>query len=244
MSVPTHADDLHAPQHRHHGILVIDKPLGMSSMHVCRIIRRRLRAAGAPKRSKVGHAGTLDPLASGVLVVLVGRATRRCDTIMAGRKRYLARVDLAHVSDTDDLEGRITPVPIPCVPTRGEVELASRGFVGAIEQTPPAHSALWVAGERAYDIARRGDDPGLRARVVHVEACEVTAFEWPFVDLDIRCGKGTYIRSLARDLGKSLHTGGMLVALRRTEVGPYSIDQAVDPDALPDPLQPEHLRPL
>lgn len=227
---------------RHHGLLVIDKPLGMTSMHVCRIVRRRLREGGAPKRIPVGHGGTLDPLATGVLVVLIGRATKMCEAIMAGRKRYLATIDLAHTSTTDDHEGVLTAAMPVRAPSRDEVVAAARGFVGVIEQQPPAHSALWVAGERAYDIARRGGDPGLKARRIEIDACDVVGYEWPRVRVDVRCGKGTYIRSLARDLGRALGTGGMLDSLRRLEVGPFTIDQGVDPDALPDRILPEHLR--
>lgn len=228
------------------GLLVVDKPLRLSSMDVCRGVKRRLIEAGFPKSIKVGHGGTLDPLATGVVVVLIGRATKLCDTVMAGEKRYLAEVDLSRTSTTDDLEGQLTTTPLPAAgaPTREQVEAACRGFVGTIAQRPPSYSAIWVDGRRAYKLARKGKPVDLPERPVVVHSIDMLAYDWPVVRLDIRCGKGTYIRSLARDLGASLGVGGMLVALRRTVVGEFTIGRATPLDDLPPRLDGSHLIPL
>ena len=218
------------------GILVIDKPETLTSMTVCRAVKRRLVAGGAPKGIKVGHGGTLDPLATGVMVVMVGRATKLCEKVMHGRKGYLTGIDLSKISTTDDREGDITEVPVAHPPTRDEVEAAAAKFVGTIQQRPPAHSAIWVGGRRSYHLARAGKAEDLPARPVVVHSIRVLEYAWPRLTLDVECGRGTYIRSLARDLGKALGTGGMLVSLRRTRVGEFTIDRATPLDSLPESL--------
>jgi len=225
------------------GVLVIDKPRGPSSMDVIRIVRRKI----GRRRSKVGHAGTLDPLASGVLVVCVGRAaTREIDRLMATEKRYRADLDLSAFSTTEDAEGERREVAPP-EPEPDEAairHLLAERFTGRIEQRPPAFSAMKVGGRRAYALARAGAAPDLPARPVVIHAIEVVTWEWPRLVLDVRCGKGTYIRSLARDIGEALGTGGLLADLRRTAVGPFTIEEAVLPDALPEPLTGETLLPV
>lgn len=240
--LPPHA---HAPQNPS-GLLVIDKPLGCSSMHVCRVIRRRLINAGAPKRVKVGHGGTLDPLATGLLVILVGKATPLCDLIMAGSKSYIADVDLSAFTATDDREGQPAPVPLGPAgpPTREHIAAALPRFIGVIQQRPPAYSALKVDGHRAYDLARAGSPPDLPPRPVRIDAITLTAYHWPIASLLIHCGKGVYIRSLARDLGIALNTGGHLAALRRTKVGPFTIDAARTLDSIPNNLTAADLLPI
>lgn len=228
------------------GLLVIDKPLGRSSMQACAAVRARLRAAGAPKRIKVGHAGTLDPLATGVLVVLVGKATKLQAAHMAGEKGYLAEVDLASVSRTDDMEGPVEPVA--CEPVgRAAIEAVLPAFIGTIQQRPPAYSAMKIGGRRAYALARNAETdaelPRLEPRPVIIHSIDIVAFDWPVVTLDIACGKGTYIRSLARDLGAALGTGGMLRSLRRTRVGEWTLEHAVTIDSLPAELTQADLRP-
>ena len=233
------------------GLLLIDKPLRLTSMGVCAAVRRRLVAGGAPKRIKVGHGGTLDPLATGLLVVLVGKATRLCNQIMAGDKRFLADVDLSMTSPTDDLEGPLTHLQDLVPPTREDVADAVASFIGEIQQRPPAYSAMKIGGERAYRLARRALEsdpeapnlPELAPRPVIIHAIDILEYDFPRLRLDIRCGKGTYIRSLARDLGVALGTGGCLTALRRTQVGRYSIDDAVPLDALPQTLTQQDLLP-
>ena len=226
------------------GLLIIDKPLGKTSMHVCANVRARLRKAGAPKRIKVGHAGTLDPLATGVLVVLIGKATRFQDRFMAGRKRYTARVDLANLSRTDDREGPVTPVD--CKPASlTEIGAVLPQFVGTIMQRPPAYSAMKIAGRRAYDLARKSeteaDLPVLEPRPITIDSIDILDYAWPILTLDIACAKGTYIRSLARDIGQALSTGGMLDALIRTQVGRYTLDSARTLTDLPDQLTQQDL---
>jgi tRNA pseudouridine55 synthase len=231
------------------GIIVVDKPLGISSMGVCSKVRGKLKAGGAPKKVKVGHGGTLDPLASGVLVVLIGRATKRCDEVMAGVKGYETTVDLSQLSTTDDLEGEKTAVVPDLIPDREVVERACAKWVGSVEQTPPVYSAIKVNGKRAYALARKGEEVVLKARTVQIESITVKSYEWPMLVIDVVCGKGTYIRSLGKDIGAELGAGGMLTALRRTRVGLFRIEDAVKLDELPDPIDPgtvcmpEHLCP-
>lgn len=229
------------------GILIIDKPLHKTSMDVCANIRWRLRKAGAPKRIKVGHGGTLDPLATGVLVVLVGKATKLQDRVMVGQKIYEARVNLAHTSRTDDREGPIEPVD--CSPVSLEqVKAQIPNFVGTIMQRPPAYSAMKVGGKRAYAIARKAEDesqmPKLEARPIHIDDISITNYDWPLLDLTITCAKGTYIRSLARDIGTALNTGGMLDSLRRTRVGAFDISQSISLDDLPEAMTQGDLLPI
>ncbi len=233
------------------GLLLIDKPLRLTSMTVCAAVRRRLVAGGAPKRIKVGHGGTLDPLATGLLVVLIGKATKLCDQVMAGEKRYLADVDLSITSPTDDLEGPLTHIQVPAPPARDDVARAAASFIGEIQQRPPAYSAMKIGGERAYKLARRAvkddadapDLPELSPRPVAIHAIDILEYDFPRLRLDIRCGKGTYMRSLARDLGAALGAGGCLTSLRRTQVGRFSIDDAVPLDSLPPALTQQDLLP-
>lgn len=224
------------------GILLVDKPIGPTSMAVCARVRGALVAGGAPKRVKVGHGGTLDPLASGLMVVLVGRATPLSAEIMAGEKRYLAEIDLAHTSPTDDREAEPEPTPGVREAPRGEVDTMLQRFVGRIEQAPPAHSAMKVGGKRAYELARAGKLDRLEPRPVEIHAISVASYEWPRLVVDVRCGKGTYIRSLARDVGRALGTGGMLWNLRRTAVGRFRVAEATPMASLPRTLSVRDLR--
>lgn len=225
-----------------HGILPVDKPLGISSMKAVAIVRRR---AGG---TRTGHAGTLDPLATGVLVLALGKCTKQIDSLMATEKRYLTTIDLTAFTTTDDVEGERTEV-VPgtpgarlAPPTRGEVErtLAER-FTGTVMQRPPAFSAMKVGGRRAYALARKGEAPELAARPVTIHSVAVTAYEWPLLSLDVHCGKGTYVRSIARELGQALGTGGHCTMIRRTAVGEFTIDRAVPIDAVPERVTQEWL---
>ncbi len=204
------------------GLLVVDKPLHLTSMDVVRRVRR---AAGG---AKVGHGGTLDPLATGVLICLLGKGTRAVETIMGMTKVYDAEVDLSAFTTTDDREGeRVEVAGATDGLDRREIEAVLPRFIGRIEQTPPAYSAVHVGGQRAYALARRGVTVEMPTKVVRVDSIEVLAFGWPALTLRITCGRGTYIRSLARDLGAALGTGGHLASLRRTRVGPYAVEQAM-----------------
>ena len=204
-----------------HGFLNVDKPAGMTSHDVV----ARVRRLAAQKR--VGHGGTLDPAATGVLPVALGEATRLLEYLVDGRKRYHAAITLGVTTTTDDGEGDVlTRQPVPDLAPR-DLEPLLRSFVGEIQQVPPAYSAIQVAGQRMYDLARRGVEVDLPPRTVEVDAIQIVAWQPPVLTLDITCGKGTYIRALARDLGRELGCGAHLHALRRTAVGPLTIDHAV-----------------
>lgn len=226
------------------GLLIIDKQPGFTSMDVCAIIRARLRRAGAPKGVKVGHGGTLDPLATGVIVLLIGKATRLCDQIMATRKAYVTTIDLSRLSTTDDEAGVCTPIDPTLRATREDIERILPRFIGTIDQRPPAYSAINVGGRRSYELAREGTPIELASRRVEVHDIRIDAFEWPRLSVVVECGKGVYIRSLARDVGAALGVGGMLSSLRRTASGQFSIEQAVRLDQLPDKLTQSDLLPL
>jgi tRNA pseudouridine55 synthase len=217
------------------GILVVDKPVGPTSMRVVAIVRRR--AGGV----RTGHAGTLDPLASGVLVLALGKATKLIERLMATDKCYLTGIDLSAFTATDDLEAEREVVPIVRPPTEEEVRAALDAFRGTFRQRPPTFSAVKIGGRAAYAHARRGKEVAPAPRPVTVHELDLVRYEWPFVDLSIRCGKGFYVRSLARALGEALGTGGHCASIRRTAVGPFTIDRAVPLDDVPDPLEQRHL---
>ena len=226
------------------GLLILDKQPGFTSMDVCAIIRARLRRAGAPKGVKVGHGGTLDPLATGVLVVLIGKATRLCDQIMATRKTYATTIDLSRLSTTDDEAGECTPIDPALRVCREDIERVLPRFMGTVDQRPPAYSAINVGGRRSYELAREGTPIELASRKVVIHDICIEAFDWPRLTIVVECGKGVYIRSLARDLGAALGVGGMLTSLRRTASGQFSIEQGVTLDRLPDKLTHADLLPL
>lgn len=202
------------------GILVVDKPVGPTSHDVVALVRR----LAATKR--VGHGGTLDPFASGVLPLFLGRATRMLEYHLGDRKAYRATVCIGAGSTTDDLEGELTPAA--AVPDRAAIEAALPSFVGEIEQVPPAYSAIKVAGRRAYAMARAGESPELKARTVTISGLDL--IEWdgsepdrPVAILDVRCSAGTYVRAIARDLGRAVGSEAYLGALTRTATGPFAI---------------------
>jgi len=215
------------------GVVVVDKPSGPTSFGVVRVVRRALRVR------KAGHTGTLDPFATGVLVVCVGRATRLVPWLQAGEKEYVATVELGVETDTLDLQGEVVRrAPVGAL-ARSAVEAALAGFVGRIEQVPPAWSAVKVAGRRAYDLARRGERVELAAREVRVHGLELEAFEPPRLVLRVRSGPGFYVRALARDLGEALGLPAHLGALRRTATGGFGEAEAVPLDLLEaDPPAP------
>lgn len=206
------------------GILVVAKPAGPTSHDVIDTIRRLTGVR------RVGHGGTLDPFAMGVLPVFMGRATRMVDYHRADDKAYRATVVFGDSSTTDDIDGVLTPGEAS-PPDRLALESALAAFRGRIEQVPPDHSAVHVGGRRAYELARGGEKPELRARTVTIHGLDL--LEWdaadperPLAVLEVRCSAGTYIRSLARDLGRRLGCGAYLGALTRTASGPFSLEQA------------------
>jgi tRNA pseudouridine55 synthase len=212
------------------GVLVVAKPSGPTSHDVVGLVRR------LSSTRRVGHGGTLDPFAAGVLPVFLGRATRLVEYHLGGTKRYRATVCFGETSTTDDLDGERTPVDGPA-PTRGAVEAALVRFTGPIRQVPPAYSAVQVEGRRAYQLARRGEPVELAPRDVVIH--EATLLEWdgadparPVAVISVACSAGTYIRALARDLGASLESGAYLGALVRTASGGFTLDDAVSFDAL------------
>jgi tRNA pseudouridine55 synthase len=208
------------------GLLVLDKPGGMTSRAAVD------RALGwFPRGTRVGHTGTLDPLATGVLVLCVGAATRLTEYVQDMAKTYRAGLLLGARSDTDDADGTVTPVAGARPPDRDTVLRQLEGFVGEIEQVPPAFSAAKVTGQRAYDLARKGEEVALKPRRVQVYGIQLLAYDYPRLDLHVDCGKGTYIRSLARDLGERLGCGALVEALRRTRVGPFQDGEAVGLEA-------------
>jgi tRNA pseudouridine55 synthase len=208
-------------------IFAIYKPKGPSSYS---IVSKVKKASG---NSKVGHAGTLDPLASGVLVVGVGReATRQLTSMVAAEKEYLADITLGVVSTTDDDEGKKSFSDIKKKPSSTDVRRVVKQFVGDISQTPPIYSAIKVSGKRAYKYAREGSDLELKPRLVYVKKIKILKYKFPHLRIRVICGKGVYIRSLARDIGSALGTGGYMSDLERTRVGRYRKNRSMSIEAL------------
>lgn len=205
-----------------HGLLVVDKPGGITS-------RAALDRAQAwfPRGTRLGHTGTLDPLATGVLVVCVGAATRLAEYVQRMAKSYDAVLQLGVKSTTDDADGVCTPVIEAVMPEPSAVASRLQEFVGFIEQAPPAFSAAKSAGRRAYELARRGESVTLAARPVHIHAITIQNYAYPHLHVVVDCGKGTYIRALARDLGERLGCGALIASLRRTRVGPFAVGDAI-----------------
>jgi tRNA pseudouridine55 synthase len=211
-------------QHPPFGILNLNKPAGMTSRRAVNVIQQIVKPA------KVGHAGTLDPLATGVLVVCIGRATRLIEQVQSRSKKYRATFLLGRRSNSDDVTGEVTLVDETPDVALGEITALLPQFTGRIEQVPPDFSAVHVAGKRAYKLARRGKIVELAARPVEVHAISLVEFKSPTLVIDIHCGSGTYVRSIARDLGELLGCGAVMSKLVRTTVGPYAIDDAIDPN--------------
>ena len=215
------------------GIFAVYKEAGMTSHDVVDAVRR------CTGRKKVGHAGTLDPGATGVLVIGVGRpATRKLGQVAGQEKEYVTRVKLGARSSTDDREGEIEPVSFSQPPSCQQVREALKSFQGHILQKPPAFSAIKIGGRAAYRLARARKPVDLPAREVEAKEVELLAYDWPFVDLRLVTGSGFYVRSLARDLGEMLGTGGYVEELERTRVGSYTKDDAVRLADLAKPSQP------
>jgi tRNA pseudouridine55 synthase len=225
-----------------HGWLALDKPLGMTSTQALARVKRLFNA------QKAGHGGTLDPLASGVLPIAFGEATKTVAYAMEGEKSYRFTLRWGQGTETDDTEGAVI-AESHRRPTRAEIEAALPAFLGEIEQTPPRYSAVKLQGERAYDLARDGQEFELKKRLVEIH--ELTLLDIPDEDhavLEMRCGKGVYVRSLARDLGEALGTHAHVSALRRTAVGAFTEDKSISLDSLESlghsPAAFEHLLPI
>jgi tRNA pseudouridine55 synthase len=228
------------------GLIILDKPSGLTSARAVDLVKRLL-----PRGTKVGHAGTLDPFATGLLVLLVGRATRLCERIMELPKTYEATVRLGATTATDDPESPARPFAAGAsgrstagveIPSRTMIEESLRGFVGQIQQRPPVYSAIKLFGRRACDRARGGAAVQLEPRIVRVHSIDVLSYEWPLLKLRITCGRGTYIRAIARDVGEKLAVGGYLTELRRTRIGGFDVGDAARLDALTAQNLLAHLR--
>ncbi|MBI5725617.1 MAG: tRNA pseudouridine(55) synthase TruB [Planctomycetes bacterium] len=219
------------------GLINLCKPPGPTSHDMVAGVRKLL-----PGGTKVGHAGTLDPFASGVLMICVGPAVRLAEYIQQMPKRYQAGITLGAVSPTDDPESPPVANPSAVAPTPDAINRALAGLIGEINQVPPAHSAIQIAGRRAYSMARKGRTVELQPRPVHIHSIELLEYDYPRLRIDVRCGSGTYIRALARDIGSSLGVGGFCSALARTAIGPFNLAQAVRPEELD--IQKNLLSPL
>ncbi len=216
-----------------HGWLVLDKPVGMTSTHAVSVVKRAFRA------KRAGHAGTLDPLASGLLPIALGEATKTVPFVMDGRKVYRFTVRWGEERDTDDAEGHLTATSVER-PTAAAIRALIPRFSGVIEQVPPRFSAVKIDGERAYDLARDGEQVELAPRPVEIHRLDL--IEMPDSDhtvLAAECGKGTYVRALARDMGRALGCLGHVVALRRTAVGPFAENVALGLESLQPLAQAE-----
>lgn len=212
------------------GFLVLDKPSGVTSHDLVAAVRRRL------KIRQVGHAGTLDPMATGVLVIGIGDATKFLQHIVAGKKRYLATIQLGVSTTTDDREGEITEQSDTSHITDAEITTELAKFIGEIEQVPSSVSAIKVGGKRAYELVRAGESVELKARKVEIHSLEILAIQRDgklTIDIAVTCSAGTYIRAIARDLGAGLKVGGHLISLRRTLVDPFDIEMANSVDKAP-----------
>lgn len=221
------------------GIFNIDKPPGLTSHDVVARVKRLVRpyseSLGTPHasfRTRVGHAGTLDPLATGVLPVVLGKATRLVEYLADADKAYRATIILGATTDTYDREGVITPTPDAAMPSREEVVAALEQFRGEIDQLPPMHSAIKVGGKKLYELARSGVEVERRPRRVTIHRLDLEAYGPPVLSIFVECSKGTYIRSLAHDLGATLGTGAYLDALVRTRHGPFTVEGATTLEGL------------
>lgn len=208
-------------------ILYIDKPLGWTSFDAVKRLRGALSRRLGMKKIKVGHAGTLDPLATGVMILCTGRATKRIDELQAGVKEYVATIALGATTPSFDLETQIDATYPTEHITRELVEQALTTFQGRIEQIPPSYSACKVDGKRAYELARKGKEVELKPKILVIDEIELLDFSPVSITIRVVCSKGTYIRALARDIGQALHSGAHLTALRRTRVGGVTVDRCL-----------------
>lgn len=208
-------------------ILYIDKPLHWSSFDAVKRLRGAMQRRLGIKKMKVGHAGTLDPLASGVMIICTGRATKRIDELQAHTKEYIATVALGATTPSFDLETEIDATfPTEHI-TQELVENVLRQFTGRIEQVPPTYSACKVDGKRAYKFARKGQEVELKPKILVIDEIELLEYSQQSIVIRVVCSKGTYIRALARDIGNALNSGGHLTALRRTRVGEVSVNDCL-----------------
>ncbi len=207
-------------------VVLIDKEIDWTSFDVVNKLRGALRTELDIPKIKVGHAGTLDPLASGLVIICTGRATKTIDSFQNLEKEYVAEITLGATTPSFDLETEIDErFPTDHI-DREMLELTLKSFIGDIPQVPPKYSAKQIDGKRAYELARQGEEVKMKSNIVSIYEIEIVEFDLPKLILRVRCGKGTYIRSLANDLGVSLKSGGHLSGLRRTKIGDYHVNDA------------------
>lgn len=217
-------------------LILIDKPLEWTSFQVVNKVRWLIKQQFKIKKIKVGHAGTLDPLATGLLILCVGKFTKKIDTYQAQEKEYTGTITLGATTPSYDLETEIDARFDYSSITSENIQEATLQFIGDIQQQPPIFSALKKEGKRLYEYARAGEAVEIPKRTVNISAFEITNIDLPNVDFRVTCSKGTYIRSMAHDFGKSLNNGGHLSALRRTKIGDYSVKNAVSIEAFEEQL--------
>lgn len=217
--------------------LYIDKPYGWTSFDVVKRLRNVMLRRMGLKKMKVGHAGTLDPLASGVMIIVTGKSTKLIDTLQSGVKEYVATLALGATTPSFDLETEIDATYPTDHITPDMVEVALKRFVGRIEQVPPAFSACKVDGKRAYLMARKGKEVELKPKILVIDAIELLDYKPTEITIRVVCSKGTYIRALARDIGEALGSGAHLTALRRTRVGEALIENCLSVDSAVELLQ-------
>ncbi len=220
-------------------VLLFDKPLGWSSFHVVNSAKWALRKKFDLKKIKVGHAGTLDPLATGLLVVCTGKFTKSIPGIQDQRKEYTGTITLGATTPSYDLETEVDQRFPTDHLTKDQIIHATESFTGRIYQKPPVFSAIKKDGKRLYEYARKGKEVEVNAREIEIYEFEITSLEMPEVHFRVVCSKGTYIRSLAHDFGQELNSGGHLSALRRTKIGSFSVDNAITPEAFKTLIFPQ-----
>jgi tRNA pseudouridine55 synthase len=211
-------------------VLYFDKPLTWTSFKLVAKVRNAICRQLGIKKLKVGHAGTLDPLATGVMIICTGKATKRIEEFQYQTKEYIATLELGATTASHDLEKEIEERFDYSHVNQAMVEEVLKGFIGRIEQIPPSFSACKIDGKRAYDMARKGQEVTLKPKVLVIDAIELMACELPMIQLRVVCSKGTYIRALARDIGEALHCGAHLTALCRTRVGEVRLENCYQAD--------------
>ena len=211
-------------------VIALDKPYRLSSFGALAHVRYLISRKIGVKRVKIGHAGTLDPLATGVLILCTGKMTKRIEEFQQHTKEYTATLQLGATTPSYDMEHEVDQTFPTSHITRELILGVLTSFVGDIMQTPPAYSACKVNGDRAYELMRKGKEVELKAKAIHIDELELTGFDTEKMQMSIRvvCGKGTYIRSLARDIGEALHSGAYLTALRRTRVGDFRVEDSIN----------------
>ena len=211
-------------------LILIDKPLQWTSFQAVNAVKWAIRKKHSLKKIKIGHAGTLDPLATGLLIICAGKMTKQIPEFQGQTKVYSGRIQLGATTPSYDLETEVVPTPDYGVPTREQIEEARQKFLGKIQQRPPLFSALKKDGKRLYELARKGETTEIPLREIEIQQFELSSLHEDMnLDFQVRCSKGTYIRSLAHDLGQALQTGAYLSSLRRIQIGDFHVDKAIEP---------------